>query len=148
MKQKGSDRQYGKYGVRHRFNSTVRKFGNKICPYRTKFVARDKGLGDLLTTDVNFRKAGATAGAVSPWVACYGIFNLAIPGDSSSLVDVMGATLIYGATWQFSTPTSVILGRAGYRLGEKLDSKLEYMDFPREIFNTLNSRKNNRQKQK
>jgi len=106
------------------FNDKVREFGNNKTKRIKEFSG--KGLGDLLTTDVNFRKAGATAGALVPLAFYYQMGSLmGMDEGSNEVINTIAkgifASLCYGVTYYMSIPASAILGRLGYGVGRKVD---------------------------
>ena len=106
-------------GIREKLNNKVREFGNN----RTKRIKEisGKGLGDLLTTDINFRKAGATAGALVPLAFLYKFGSYIGVDGSNTIAKMIIAPILYGSTFPISIPTSVVLGVLGYDAGKKID---------------------------
>lgn len=52
--------------IRRNLNHRVKEWGNEKRPRLIKSLPIEYGLGNLLTTEVNFRKAGVAVGAVLP----------------------------------------------------------------------------------
>jgi hypothetical protein len=123
-----------KQTIRERFNERVRTLGNKIAPNILPFAEWRQeakyGLGDLLNIKVNFRKAGAIAGASTPLAFFYGIDAgvRALTGAEPNLPPA----LMYLGTFPISMPLSAVLGFGGYRLGKKIDTTLN--SFREKIF--------------
>ena len=103
--------------LREKFNDKVREWGNN----RTERFKRitGKGLGDLLTAEINFRRMGATAGALAPVAGLY--YWLSEGGINPVLAGALAPT-IYLFTIPVSGVVSAVLGGIGYKIGEKLDN--------------------------
>ncbi len=97
---------------RKRLNNFVKEWGNKKMDTPLEFGKR-YGLGDFLTQEVNFRKAGAFAGFLAP-----AMINYAIDGDSSIYTNLMTYVGTFGII-----PSST--GFLGYGLGLYIDKLTE-----------------------
>ena len=72
--------------VRTDFNDKVRESGNEFT-YKhlhmpKSYINKVGGLGSLLTANLNFRRAGAVIGGISPYVGSYLLANCAEGGNS------------------------------------------------------------------
>jgi len=101
------------------FNDKVREFGNNKTKRIKEFSG--KGLGDLLTTDVNFRKAGATAGTLLPLAFWYQFGSYAGIEGNNTIAKMIFAPILYGATFPISIFASIVLGKLSYESGKKVD---------------------------
>jgi len=109
----------GLRNLRQGFNDSIREWGNN----RTSWMVDrfGKGLGDMLTANVNFRKVGATAGILAPFVPMY--LLLSNGGENP----IMGAifTPVYAISIFPATFFGCMFaGGMGYVCGEKVDSLL------------------------
>jgi hypothetical protein len=104
--------------IRENLNDKVRDWGNS----KTKNLVRmtGKGFGDFLTMNVNFRKTGATVGALTPVVGLYGLLSNA-GGDYSPMLGAIFTPLAYAGTYPISVLFSGLAGAIGYSVGEKVD---------------------------
>jgi hypothetical protein len=115
-----------KKGIRKRFNDKVREWGNNRTKRLKQFTG--KGLGDLLAADINFKRIGATLGALAPVALC-GLaadsmieFSESAPLWAKALYYVPMTSLIYAAASYLTVPASLIAGRIGYELGKRVDN--------------------------
>jgi len=104
--------------LRQRFNESVRNLGNRVSSgMKNRF---NYGLGDLVTEDVNFRKAGAVVGTLTPLALVYAANTM--EHSPSEAVIWTGAMAIAGGP--ISYIASIIGGGLGYLTGDKIDSLL------------------------
>ncbi|MDD5133432.1 MAG: hypothetical protein PHD81_04340 [Candidatus Nanoarchaeia archaeon] len=106
--------------IRKKLNDTVKEWGNKKTAKYLGFPEesnKNYGLGDLLTTDVNFKRAGKVIGSIAPYWMAYAIADHYGTGK----LDVITSTMVLGT---LATITNIpsIFGKAGYASGKKLDS--------------------------
>ena len=106
---------------RTELNYQVEEWGNRFTPLSYYLINKYGGLGNLLTTDVNFKKAGALAGAVAPYVGAY-LFTNSSSKDffkeilcASTLITIFGVPMV-----------TSFLGSKG---GAKLDNLIEKSSF-------------------
>jgi len=104
----------GNQSARKKFNGLVRDLGNRIsAPIKRKL---NYGFGDLLTENVNFRKAGAVVGAAAP-LATWSGANICQEGPSG----VVHATIPAAILMPFTVTSTILGGVAGYAAGDKID---------------------------
>jgi len=111
--------------AREKLNDTAFRVGNKML----RIPRTQTGLGNLLTTDINFRRVGATAGIVAPAVGLWAndVYNL----GADPIAATVFTPLMYACTFAFSVPASAILGLIGYEAGEVADRIVGDKDTPR-----------------
>jgi len=98
--------------LRQKFNDSVRNMGNKLTP-RAK---RDThyGLGDFVTQDVKFRKAGTILGVAAPSTGLYFLFETLNPG-TSMVGDYIVTSIPNGIM-------SLVTAGLGYSVGAHIDA--------------------------
>lgn len=102
---------------RKELNGTVRDWGNEVSP----------SLGDILTSNVNFKRVGATLGVIAPYVA-----SGLIAKSLSEEVSLLNLEKDYSAYLYFvllSAGATIsgapyFLGRTGYSFGKQTDDSL------------------------
>ena len=109
--------------ARTELNNQIREFGNS----HTRGIkdTTGEGLGDLLTADVNFRRAGAAAGALVPLAFWYKFGSHVNFEGSNTISKMVFVPMLYGTTYYLSFSASVILGALGYETGKKIDNLTE-----------------------
>lgn len=105
--------------LRQSLNDKVRAWGNR----RTSSIKSitGYGLGDLLTTNVNFRNTAGTLGALSPLAFWY---CLASGFGRDPIAGAIVAPIVTVATIPYSTGMGFIAGQICYNFGEKIDTLL------------------------
>jgi len=102
--------------LRRGLNDSVREWGNNRTSRITALTGR--GLGDLLTTEVNFRRVGGTIGTVSPLILIY--FGVSQQVDYT-IPRLLATSAIAIVTHPITIPVMVFAGAYGYCLGEGID---------------------------
>jgi len=123
--------------VRKRLNDRTREIGNKILG------SKNFGLGDVLTTNINFRRVGTVAGAVAPLVGLSAAFS-AIP-DLNYIQGTIIGTTVYLLSFKNSLGFSTLCADRGYFYGEKLDTLVgentpRFLDCEREKISNIYDR--------
>jgi len=103
--------------LRQSLNESTRYHANKLTP---RLGDKGLGLGDFLTGDINFRRAGATAGALTPLIGIYGMLSSTDGPVSGAIM----APLVYAAAYPITLSLSYILGVGAHRAGEHIDAFL------------------------
>jgi len=119
---------------RENLNNKVEKLGNKIKPdlFKCLGLPGKYGLGNLLTTDVNFTRLGAVTGVALPFVAAYEYMDLIsrnIPPSGGDFVTNTIFSIMVNAGLLF-IPSGVggIFGAlAGKELDKYLDDKYYHL---------------------
>lgn len=117
-----------KKGLRKRFNDGVRRWGNN----RTKRIEAmtGRGLGDLLVADINFKRVGATLGALAPVALCGAMADKVVVeyNDpvlfSRALFYAVTVPIIYLAASYITIPASIVAGTIGSEAGKVVDNLL------------------------
>jgi hypothetical protein len=113
---------------RKKLNDAMREAGNEataqtmgLPPY---WINQHGGFGDILATEINFRKAGATIGAVAPYAGACLIANYSSTGMPENYLKDLNTFINFAISSAAFTVTllPVVLGKFGYNAGKALDN--------------------------
>jgi len=130
--------------IREIINRKTEELGNKLMPNLLKPLGlhiknQEYGLGNLLTTRINFRRMGAVCGAALPEVGIYYLGHADLPhGWVEGVIQLM----IWNTVGLPLTGTLCgVTGMVGYAMGQMIDKELndKYRRFKKKIERNINS---------
>ncbi|MFH1365486.1 MAG: hypothetical protein ABIH28_02805 [archaeon] len=105
-------------------NNAIREWGNEKTERLIGLPREWNGLGSVLTADVDFRRAGAVAGAVAPYVGAYLMSDYSLREMPESYIKDLEkfVTFVISSAAFTVVALPVFTGILGYEGGKKLDS--------------------------
>ncbi len=104
---------------REKLNRNIKDYSNNLTPRLKQNM--NYGLGDLLTEEVNFRRAGAVTGALALPIGMYSSFS---DHGANPIKGVLGTAAHMAIMGPFSLLFAGIGSGVGYFVGNKIDSLL------------------------